>query len=532
MMNRNEWLSKSIYNNRWKLLLWILFALLLAVTKPLASFYLSRVVEALDIGASGMIIATILAFFTIRLWIQMGSVYADYYRKKSQLCMIGSGRKELYNYLQSRRLEEIMKWTSGKLMDIYRIADEYLSGLFEPYVVLGGTLITLLLSVWILFSANRLLCLISVLCCLGWYCVTALINIIVKKKESRNEANNSTLYQTVTYLFDHLEAILTLHNKDMVLKEYKYATENLQISQKALDSWMSAKDDLVNTVFVEGFRIILIVLALWNNDNVHIAEILLYYYLVECVFDSAFALGEIRQMFIRLNVRKQMISQIFEIQGPDIGRKEFNEEAEPLIILRNVNITLGDTRIIKNMNCEIKRNKVTLIYGNSGQGKTTLVRCLLGIYHPDSGEIYNGSTSYTELNTDSIPEHFAVFVQNGKLFSMSIRENLALSGNDTEVDEILERLNLRDLLEREVTDKSNNTDMKLSGGEIQRVRLARTLLAQKKLFIFDEPTSQLDAENESRVCELIHELKNKGCTIILISHREALRKLADEIVSL
>jgi len=174
--------------------------------------------------------------------------------------------------------------------------------------------------------------------------------------------------------------------------------------------------------------------------------------------------------------------------------------------------------------------------GPSGSGKTTLVKLLVGLYHPQKGEIlYNGISS-TKVDLNELREKIGFVTQDTQLFSGTIRENLLFvrpDATDEECLAVLERAACQSLLAR--ADKGLDTilgegGVKVSGGEKQRLSIARALLRQPDILVFDEATSSLDSITEEEITETIRGVSViKDQITILIAHRLSTIMHADKI---
>src|SRR5204862_6632893 len=164
--------------------------------------------------------------------------------------------------------------------------------------------------------------------------------------------------------------------------------------------------------------------------------------------------------------------------------------------------------------------------GPSGSGKTTLVKLLVGLYRPQSGDIRYDDLSIDEVDLNEVRERIGLVTQDTQLFSGSIRENLLFVSPDATDEECMAVLNqaaCQTLLRR--ADKGLDTvigegGVKVSGGEKQRLSIARALLRRPNLLVFDEATSSLDSLTEEEISETIREVSfRKDLITILIAHR-------------
>jgi ATP-binding cassette subfamily B protein len=183
----------------------------------------------------------------------------------------------------------------------------------------------------------------------------------------------------------------------------------------------------------------------------------------------------------------------------------------------------------------VERGETLAFVGPSGSGKTTLVKLLVGLYGPKSGQILYNGTPGTAIELDELRGQIGFVTQDTQLFSGSIRENLLFvnpTATDAECLEALRRAACDSLLAR--ADKGLDTvigegGVKVSGGEKQRLSIARALLRRPRLLVFDEATSSLDSLTEEEITSTIREVASSQVITILIAHRLSTILHADTI---
>ena len=193
----------------------------------------------------------------------------------------------------------------------------------------------------------------------------------------------------------------------------------------------------------------------------------------------------------------------------------------------------ADREILHGVDMTFPKGSFTAIVGESGCGKSTIAAILMGRNKGYTGDITVGGTPLSEISEESLMENFTYISHQSYLFKGTVRDNLlmarASAGEDT-LWQVLEQVNLADFLRSEkgldtvLNEKASN----LSGGQCQRLALARALLHDSPVYIFDEATSNIDVESENDIMAEIHELA-KTKTVILISHRLANVAGADNI---
>ena len=197
------------------------------------------------------------------------------------------------------------------------------------------------------------------------------------------------------------------------------------------------------------------------------------------------------------------------------------------------------TKAIQEISFEVNAGQTVAFVGPSGSGKTTLVKLLVGLYRPQSGQIRYNDVPENEIDLDTLREKIGFVTQDTQLFAGSIRENLLFvnpGATDAQCMEVLEKAACQNLLAR--ADKGLDTvigegGVKVSGGEKQRLSIARALLRKPNLLVFDEATSALDSLTEEEINDTIKKIAHGEQHItIMIAHRLSTIMHADKIVVL
>jgi phospholipid/cholesterol/gamma-HCH transport system ATP-binding protein len=211
-----------------------------------------------------------------------------------------------------------------------------------------------------------------------------------------------------------------------------------------------------------------------------------------------------------------------------------------MIKIENLYKSFGDEKVLTNINLIIPEGKITVILGRSGAGKSVLIKHIIGLIKPDSGKIYvNGQeiTGLREKELDKVREHFGMLFQGGGLFdSITVWENVAfplVERGNTPGDEI-EKAVKRRISQVGLTGMENKLPSQLSGGMKNRVGLARALVTNPDIILFDEPTAGLDPITENSISKLIIQThKRHKNTYVIISHDiEMTLRVADKVALL
>lgn len=201
------------------------------------------------------------------------------------------------------------------------------------------------------------------------------------------------------------------------------------------------------------------------------------------------------------------------------------------IELQDVHFRFGDQPILQGVNLKLVKGKSYALVGMSGSGKTTLANMLCGFYQPDQGRILIDGVPFEEISLRELRAHIGLVSQHVHLFNDAVGDNIRYGNfkcEPAEVERVSEQVGLNGLdMQTEIGEQG----VQLSGGQCQRIALARTLLQSVDLLILDEATAALDAESEAALFQRIQHLY-RDQTILLISHRLSAVQDVDEVICL
>lgn len=241
--------------------------------------------------------------------------------------------------------------------------------------------------------------------------------------------------------------------------------------------------------------------------------------------------------------KSQMVNyhRVMELMDQD---KEDIEKQNPTV-LRNEDITIRDLSfcypnteemVLNRVNFIIPKGKVTVIYGESGVGKSTLIKMLLALYPIQSGSIRIGTTEYAQLHSVDIRHYYAYVDQTSYLFHETIEDNIRCGNESATFEEVVQAakfakahafiMNKPDGYQTMVQEQGSN----FSGGERQRIVIARSILKNAPTVILDEATNAIDMESESYIYEYARNIARQGKTVLIIAHRDTIKGYADNTI--
>ena len=222
-------------------------------------------------------------------------------------------------------------------------------------------------------------------------------------------------------------------------------------------------------------------------------------------------------------------AEVEEVEnGRDISMKEMSIE--------NIHFSYKDIEILSDLSLNIKSKDIIGIMGKSGSGKSTLLKLMMRFWDVNSGCIKMNESDIKEINTKSIYNNIDYMTQSTVLFSGTIRENLLIANREASDEELIEALKKASIYNH-ILKLNNGIDSRISelgdnfsGGERQRLGLARCFLTDSKMILLDEPSSNLDSHNEAIILRSLTDMKEKA--VVIVSHRESTMGICKKIYTM
>ena len=224
-----------------------------------------------------------------------------------------------------------------------------------------------------------------------------------------------------------------------------------------------------------------------------------------------------------------------ESTGENVGKEIYSKLDS--IVFDNVQFSYTKDSHVSDVNMEIKKGEFAVVAGESGAGKSTSVKLLLGILKPDSGEIYlrttDGKKHFLGKNSRKL---FAYVPQGNLILSGTIRENIAFASETDNEEKIIKAAKIAQIWDFITTlDKGLDTEigengLGLSEGQAQRISIARALMYDAPVLLLDEATSALDSQTEAELLKAVKSMTDK--TVIIVSHKQAAFEICDKVVKI
>lgn len=453
-------------------------------------------------------------------------------------------------YMNSLKID-YEKFERTDIQDLHQRASMAVSyngilGMIQRGVQILRSFASVIIAFTIILQVSWLLIIIIVTCAIIKYLI-GIYNEKLKKKELYDKlpnlnrkityANNIVKNQAIGKDIRIYDMNLFVEKKrDEVVKEYcrlykKYMIKDFFLSlikyilniidELALYGFMIF-EVIYNGMLISTFSFMLS--SVRNLISSFSSFIFEYSYLVECS--------------LSVNDYREFINKDLFIEY-EINKCDFEFES---LEFKNVSYSyyLQDGKALDNVSFKINKNEKIALVGYNGAGKTTLIKLICGLYHPTEGEILLNGINIEKIDRSELSKYLAPVFQDTIHYSINIEENISfeIDPDDNKIDNVLNYVDLYEKVgtfpNKKKTIVSRDIDEKgidLSGGESQKLSLARAIYKKAPLMMLDEPTSAMDAISEANLYNNINQILSNN-TVIFISHRLSSTKFCDRIIML
>ncbi|MBC7382023.1 MAG: ABC transporter ATP-binding protein [Bacteroidia bacterium] len=382
--------------------------------------------------------------------------------------------------------------------------------------------------IFIYFSASFLLAFL-----------TGYLSKKVKTVQQKIVQQTRVLAGSTTESLRNIELIKSLGLTHQEMKRLNLST------QKILQLELQKVKDIRSISFVQGTivnllrqSILFLLMYLIFKDSMTLGQLMTLQFYSFFIFGPMQEMGNVIISYREAEASLQNFQQIME---KPIEVKPSNPQSiRQIEKLAFNNVTFkhrtAKTNALNNISFNVNSGETVAFVGPSGSGKTTLVKLLVGLYTPNSGQVLYNNINSLLIDFDDLRNQIGFVTQDTQLFSGTIKENMLFvnpRANDSEILTALNQASCQGLLERSengIESVIGEGGIKISGGEKQRLSIARALLRKPRLLIFDEATSALDSITEEEISKTIRQISsNKSHVTVMIAHRLSTIMHADRI---
>lgn len=475
-------------------------------------------------------ILCIIGVFGFGYFTQLGSVSVGFEMAKDKRLYFGSLFKKLYlGFFSKNSVGNINSTLTTSISTVEQVAPIILIH------VIGGILSAISIVLGFAYYEWQ----VSVVIFAG--ILTYLFVVNYQMKISRSEAPKRQLAQTklTESAIEFIQGISVIKAFGMGEKDERVKKDidgscvnNINLSEKSIPSSIGAG------LTIQLFEIMIISYAffMWNSGEISPQKAINLLIMSFVIFQSVSQAGSILSMIGLLDSSLKDISSMENAEEIKVLSPIQNIKSNE-IEFKNVSFSYGKGEVLKGISVALKPNTLTAIIGPSGSGKTTFCKLIPRFYDVSEGEILIGGAKITNISTEELMKNISMVFQNVYLFEDTIMNNIRLAkpnASDEDIISAAKKARCHDFiksLQKGYETKIGEAGSTLSGGEKQRIAIARAILKDAPIVILDEFTSALDVENEHHILQAIDNLvQNK--TVIMIAHRlETVRK-ADNIIVL
>ena len=524
----DEYIKKYIF----KILLAAFFSILVAGSTSATAWLLDPAIENIFLNKDKALIyiiplAIIVAFSTKGISLYLAKILmiqiSEEVKKMLQINMLKSFINADTQIIESKHTGKYISNLSFDVDQITRMLAEAFLSIFKDSLTLIGLLL-------VMFFQNWKLSLIAII-------MIPLATIIARKLGKRMgkvateaQERSGNLNRYFVDLFKNHKIIKIFQRENFENKRSEDYVNALKDKSIKIRSVYLRSTPIMEVL--TGFMIALLIFysgKLIINEELNINNFFSFLAAMMLAYQPVKSLTKVNIAISQgLSAAKRIIP-IIDIKN-EISKNENSKEislSEGTINFENVNFAYysnPDKEVLKNISVKFSGGKMTALVGQSGSGKSTLLNMIPRIYHPSNGKINIDNQDLSEINLYSLRKQISIVDQNTTLFDDTVFNNIKYAKPDATKEEVLEAAKLSmstdfiNNLENGFETKIGENGVKLSGGEKQRLSIARAFLKQSKIILLDEATSSLDSDTEEKIQKAIEELIHNKTTIV-IAHR-------------
>lgn len=501
------------------------------------SYYINNLVDMAQLGdMSGFwkltVTCIMISLIALLVFFVLGALY-DIYAKRGnsyvQRMMIEKLFKLPMNYFDRHHSGEIV----SKIMNDADTASQIFTSRLRRVT-------TPLMSVIVYIIPMYIISPILATCIVAMNALSLLVNSkyvpLMKNQGKKMSKCKSDLTETFLDIISCRELFKVFSGKDILINKFKDRNnENERISRNYWNNvaGLSAVNTFFDMVCTLGFLLVSIILV--KNGMCTLGGVAAIYTLYGTFRFNFLQLGKYFPELINCIARADIVFDFLEEE------EEMDDESENSevtlsgpIEFKNVSFGYDDQMVVRNFSAKFNKNSSTALIGTTGCGKSTLIKLILKLYNPQGGEILINGRNLDTFGIQDIRDQIAYIPQNTFLFKGTIKENIRygnLSATDEEIENAAKLANAHEF----ITNLPNGYDTLIldggknfSGGEQQRIAIARAFLKNAPCIIMDEATSALDNKNESDVIQAMKNImRNK--TAIVVAHRQMTIEACDDV---
>ena len=422
-----------------------------------------------------------------------------------------------YSYYKNKTTGEII----SRLNDLNNLRDLLSDIMLNAFV----NILLIIISFIIMMIVNFKLSIIGIIIIIIYYLIVKLYRNFLNTKIRILQENKAIYNNELMEDIEALESIRNLNIKEIRLNNIYNSYKSKCDVDKQMNISLNRQQFLKNITYDLGTIIILtsgVLMVL--TKKLEISDVIFIYMIISYFINL---IKNVLDKDIEINYNLRNLEKINTMLSID-EIKDNSKLVKGNIIIQNLKYKYSDRYILDNINLEIKEKSKIIIKGKSGCGKSTLIKIILKYFNDYNGNVFIGKNNYKEISENQINNSFTYIGQNEKIFAETFKNNIILNRNinNSDYENVIKICELDSIRKNNDDFLIEESGFNLSGGEKQRIILARALLKHSNYIIIDEALSEVDVEIEKKIIKNINEyFKDK--TIIYVSHKEEIQNLFD-----
>ena len=433
-------------------------------------------------------------------------------------------------YLDTNSYGDIMSRMTNDIENISTTISQSLPSLFSGVLTIIGT-------VGIMFWYCWQLALLSCVTVLLTLLVTKVLSGKVRKFSRKRQALLGKLNATVEEMLSSYRTVVAYNHQDITTADFCDTSDLLTKAGIKTDIFSGVMGPVMNCIGNVGFVIIAAFGGYFSVKGLISVGVISAFIVYAKQFSRP--INEIAQIYGQLQTAIASAERVFDVLdeiNEDKSGEEFIQDKKATIVFKNVKFSYDKKNpVIYDFSLTVPSGKKVALVGATGSGKTTIVNLLMRFYDIDSGEIFINDQPIKNISRTSLRQNIAIVLQDAILFSNTVRENLKYGNKDAteqQLENAVEMSRCKDMLQKLpqgyetiLTGSGKN----ISQGQKQLLTIARAFIADPKILILDEATSNVDTRTEKAIQDAMMEIM-KNRTSIIIAHRLSTIRNADMIV--
>ncbi len=514
------------------MLLVVVFGTLCGVSAPALQ---SSAIDIIAKSKSGNLAMTVALMLGIYLFYSGSQLLQGLISAKLSQRIVKRMREELFGklmdlpvkYLDTHSHGDVMSRMTNDIENISTTVSQSLPSLFSGVLTIIGTVTIMLLYCWQLALLSFATVFLTVI-------ATKVLSKKVRRFSRRRQMLLGQLNGTVEEMVSGYRTVVAYNHQDITTEEFCETADNLTKAGIKTDIFSGVMGPIMNCIGNIGFVIIAAFGGYFSIKGLISVGVISAFIVYAKQFSRP--INEIAQVYGQLQTAIAGAERVFGVldeTSEDVAGEEFKETKNAEVVFRHIQFSYDSEHpVLHDFSLTIPSGKKVALVGATGSGKTTVVNLLMRFYDADSGEILIDGQKLSGISRASLRKNIAIVLQDTVLFSDTVKNNLKYgndSASDDEIDAAAAMSRCKEMIEMLPQGYDTLLTENISQGQRQLLAIARAFVADPKILILDEATSNVDTRTEKAIQDAMHRVMQNR-TSIVIAHRLSTIRDADIIV--